>query len=191
MPIQDPESFFVTCDNLCHLVRDEACITPSNFTYIVRTVRLLSEVASSKAALEYDSAKKRDKDHTYASAALKLLDLLDTLYSRTQSVFADEDSIKHLGGGGGGGAGSDEAPGVLWNMCWCPLLEVICLSVRLSVCLSLLLCTQGVARMCCDSRHGVRQTALAYLQRALLAYNLHTLSAYDWEACFLEVCVVC
>ena len=28
--------------------------------------------------------------------------------------------------------------------------------------------------------------ALAYLQRALLAYTLHTLSAYDWEAC-LEV----
>ena len=151
MPIQDPESFFVTCDNLCHLVRDDACITPSNFTYIVRTVRLLSEVASSKAALEYDSAKKRDKDHTYASAALKLLDLLDTLYSRTQSVFADEDSIKHLGGGGGGGggAGSDEAPGVLWNMCWCPLLEVICLSVCLSV-----------YRCCCALRewHGCAVT---------------------------------
>ena len=38
-----------------------------------------------------------------------------------------------------------------------------------------------------DSRRSVRQTAIAYLQRALLAHTLHSLTEHDWEACFLEV----
>ena len=41
--------------------------------------------------------------------------------------------------------------------------------------------------MCCDPRRSVRQTAIAYLQRALLAHTLHSLTEHDWEACFLEV----
>ena len=48
--------------------------------------------------------------------------------------------------------------------------------------------SQGMARMCCDPRRSVRQTAIAYLYRGLLAHTLHhTLTAQDWEACFLEV----
>ena len=46
---------------------------------------------------------------------------------------------------------------------------------------------QGVARLCCDPRKNVRQAAIAYLQRELLAHTLHSLTALDWEACFLEV----
>ena len=41
--------------------------------------------------------------------------------------------------------------------------------------------------MCCDSRRPVRQTGITYLQRALLAYDLHDLSGLEWYACFLEV----
>ena len=59
---------------------------------------------------------------------------------------------------------------LLWHVAWCPLL-------------------QGMARMCCDARRSVRQTAITYLQRALLAHGLQSLSAQEWEACFLEVSV--
>ena len=47
--------------------------------------------------------------------------------------------------------------------------------------------SQGMARMCCDSRKLVRQTAITYLQRALLAHELQNLTSWEWEACFLEV----
>ena len=44
-----------------------------------------------------------------------------------------------------------------------------------------------MARMCCDTRKSVRQTAITYLQRALLAYELQNLSSREWESCFLQV----
>ena len=47
--------------------------------------------------------------------------------------------------------------------------------------------TQGMARMCCDTRKSVRQTAITYLQRALLAHELQNLTSSEWEACFLQV----
>ena len=74
---------------------------------------------------------------------------------------ADQDRVSH--------PGTAVTPsGLLWHMAWCPLL-------------------QGMARMCCDVRRSVRQTAITYLQRALLAHGLQSLSAQEWEACFLEV----
>ena len=115
LPVQDPESFFTLCDSLCHLVRDDGRVTANNFTAIVHTVRLFSEVTSSRTALEHDRGKRKG-DHTYASAALKLLDLLDTLYSRTHGVFPAELSGEE-----------QQQPGVLWHTSWCPLLEVIIL----------------------------------------------------------------
>ena len=50
-----------------------------------------------------------------------------------------------------------------------------------------ILSSQGMARMCCDSRCNVRHMAISYLQRALLALDLQKLSPNEWEACFLEV----
>ena len=50
--------------------------------HTVHTVRLFSEVTSSRTAIEHDRGKMKG-DHTYAVAALKLIDLLDTLYSHT------------------------------------------------------------------------------------------------------------
>ena len=49
-------------------------------------------------------------------------------------------------------------------------------------------CVSGMARMCCDSRKAVRQAAITYLQRALLAHELQDLMALEWFACFKEVC---
>ena len=46
---------------------------------------------------------------------------------------------------------------------------------------------QGMARMCCDTRKSVRQTAITYLQRALLAHELQNLTSLEWESCFLQV----
>lgn len=51
----------------------------------------------------------------------------------------------------------------------------------------LLLSHKGMARMCCDTRKSVRQTAITYLQRALLAHELQSLTTSEWEACFLQV----
>ena len=130
LPPHDPEAFFITCESLCYLVRDEGCVTVNNFTAIVRTVRLFTEVAGSRTALEYDRGKKKEGEQTYASAALKLLDLLDTLYSRAQTVFSDEAALNELSGGGGEGGGGG---GLLWHMCWCPLLEVNCCDTLLHV----------------------------------------------------------
>ena len=44
-----------------------------------------------------------------------------------------------------------------------------------------------MARMCCDTRKSVRQAAITYLQRALLAHELQSLTSSEWEACFLQV----
>ena len=41
--------------------------------------------------------------------------------------------------------------------------------------------------MCCDGRRAIRQTAITYLQRALLAHELQVLTAQEWVACFQEV----
>ena len=52
---------------------------------------------------------------------------------------------------------------------------------------SLPLSHSGMAWMCCDNRKAVRQAAITYLQRALLAHELQGLTALEWFACFKEV----
>ena len=57
---------------------------------------------------------------------------------------------------------------LLWIKCWCPLL-------------------QGIARLCCDNRKEIRMSALTILQRSLLAEDLQTMTAAEWESCFNKV----
>ena len=57
---------------------------------------------------------------------------------------------------------------LLWIKCWCPLL-------------------QGIARLCCDNRKEIRMSALTILQRAMLAEDLQSLTAPEWEDCFNKV----
>ena len=57
---------------------------------------------------------------------------------------------------------------LLWVKCWCPLL-------------------QGIARFCCDARRETRMAALTILQRALLAEDLQSMNATEWENCFNQV----
>ena len=62
----------------------------------------------------------------------------------------------------------DDEMSLLWVKCWCPIL-------------------QGIARLACDIRRDIRMNALTVLQRALLAEDLHTLAANEWENCFNQV----
>ena len=173
-------------------------------------------MTSTKSSLSHDQYLTRQQrapppsDRSYVHCALRLLDLLDTLYHRTAIVFSNNNEEAAI---------SDTGVSNMWNTCWCPLLEVIIISIIiLSLSLSyfirlyfyiiymymcilvieminVLICLystsppppQGVARLCCDPRKNVRQAAIAYLQRELLAHTLHSLTALDWEACFLEV----
>lgn len=61
---------------------------------------------------------------------------------------------------------------LLWVKCWCPLL-------------------QGIARLGCDIRREIRMSALTVLQRAMLAQDLQSLTATEWENCFNQVRIVC
>lgn len=131
------------------------------------------------------------ENQSYTTSSLQLLDLMDTLFSRIGRIFtkeavarleteakadnviSGESEIEALQGCGGVDKSSQmksaaNSGGLLWQMAWCPLL-------------------QGMARMCCDTRKSVRQTAITYLQRALLAHELQNLTSLEWEACFLQV----
>ena len=67
------------------------------------------------------------------------------------------------------------------------LHSFLSLFLSLSLSLSSFLFRSGMAWMCCDSRKAVRQAAITYLQRALLAHELQGLTALEWFACFKEV----
>ena len=86
--------------------------------------RLFTEVTSTRQALKHDkklprhshssSSMDKQQQHSYATTALQLLDLLDTLYLRAGIVFQGVQSTDN----------KEEGVSVMWHMCWCPLLEV-------------------------------------------------------------------
>lgn len=49
-----PQAFFKVCESLSFIVRSDHLITPDNFSACVRCTRHFAEIASSKAALDYD-----------------------------------------------------------------------------------------------------------------------------------------
>ncbi|XP_064404547.1 Golgi-specific brefeldin A-resistance guanine nucleotide exchange factor 1-like isoform X2 [Halichondria panicea] len=212
LPVHEPQAFFKCCELLSSLVRSDSHITPSNFPITLATIRRFTEIAASQGSLQYDEtipknpktgSNKKDKNSqkqskaakksdatkqtnslTYATSSLRLLDLLDALYTRVPHVY-DEQAVAELhrsvANGDSGtesglyspasdkeGTEGEQPGGLLWQVAWRPLL-------------------QGMARMCCDGRRTVRQTAITYLQRALLAHELQVLTAGEWLACFQEV----
>jgi len=262
IPVHEPHAFFKSCETLAYLVRSDPYVTSANFSGCVHSIRTFSEISSSSYAIEYDrihttpppkpgskrdrtrsptrvtqplplSSQKSGSSLTYTTVSLRLLDLLDALYSRVGRIFdaktianlqeeiksmekraktqpkPESDETQHEDqpslqpglsstSANQGTSTQDRlaspplprpycpeadqdrasfpgaamtSSGLLWHMAWCPLL-------------------QGMARMCCDVRRSVRQTAITYLQRALLAHGLQSLSAQEWEACFLEVSVL-
>ena len=69
----------------------------------------------------------------------------------------------------------------------CQLTNMEIVQLNLLMLHKLSFSVQGMARMCCDTRKSVRQTAITYLQRALLAHELQNLTSLEWESCFLQV----
>ncbi|KPJ12857.1 Golgi-specific brefeldin A-resistance guanine nucleotide exchange factor 1 [Papilio machaon] len=106
------------------------------------------------------SDEELDTLDQYHMVSIQLLDLMHTLHSRTAQIFKwwrEEADQGH------GGEDYD-----LWEVAWKPLL-------------------QGIAEFCTDRRRQVANSAIAYLQRALLAPALGALGGAGWAACFEHV----
>ena len=138
----------------------------------MRTIRIFTEVAASPVAIGYDTANTKapptrtgaskrgrgqspsrpttdeapgDKTVSYTTSSLRLLDLLDTLYSRVGTVF-DQQSLAELqreldqsdcSRGSrdsycpevdgeplpGRPEPASEGCGLMWELAWCPLLQ--------------------------------------------------------------------
>ncbi|XP_064073514.1 Golgi-specific brefeldin A-resistance guanine nucleotide exchange factor 1 [Vanessa tameamea] len=160
---------------LALVIRDVAHVTPHNCRAAVRCVRLLARAtlqsSKSKWSTEEGSRGRRRArsdssdeeldtlDH-YHMVSIQLLDLMHTLHSRTAQIFKWwRDESDH-------GQGAEDYD--LWEVAWKPLL-------------------QGIAEFCTDRRKQVANSAIAYLQRALLAPALSALGGAGWEACFEHV----
>ncbi|XP_068617619.1 Golgi-specific brefeldin A-resistance guanine nucleotide exchange factor 1 [Battus philenor] len=163
---------------LALVVRDVAHVTPHNCRAAVRAVRLLARATLHShstspipgEARRTRSTQRRQQDDSsdeeldtldqYHMVSIQLLDLMHTLHSRTAQIFKwwrDEADQ---------GQGAEEYD--LWEVAWKPLL-------------------QGIAEFCTDKRRQVANSAIAYLQRALLAPALAALGGAGWEACFEHV----
>jgi len=90
---------------------------------------------------------------------MQLLELMQTLHTRAGRIFRSW-----------GEEHPDESIdiGTLWDAGWCPLL-------------------QGIGRLCCDIRRGVRTNAFNCLSSSLLVQDLQVLTGTQWEACFHKV----
>ncbi|XP_045774639.1 Golgi-specific brefeldin A-resistance guanine nucleotide exchange factor 1 isoform X2 [Maniola jurtina] len=167
---------------LALVIRDVAHVTPHNCRAAVRCVRLMAKATlqSGRNAVRKDdrrggsrrrargdsSDEEIDTQDHYHVVSIKLLDLMHTLHSRTAQIFkwwrdeADQ------------GQGAEDYD--LWEVAWKPLL-------------------QGIAEFCSDNRgkkgssSAISYSAIAYLQRALLAPALSALGGAGWEACFEHV----
>lgn len=167
------------CEALALVVRDVAHVTPYNCRAAVRAVRLFARATlhdgkkSSKnrdgrksrpnsARRRYDDSSDEEIDtlDQYHMVSIQLLDLMHTLHSRTAQIFKwwrDEADQ---------GQGAEEYD--LWEVAWKPLL-------------------QGIAQFCTDKRKQVANSAIAYLQRALLVPGLAAMGGGGWQAAFQDV----
>ncbi|KAJ8712096.1 hypothetical protein PYW07_004938 [Mythimna separata] len=167
------------CEALALVVRDVAHVTPYNCRAAVRAVRLFARATlhdgkrsgksrsgrksrPSSGRRRYDDSSDEEVDtlDQYHMVSIQLLDLMHTLHSRTAQIFKwwrDEADQ---------GQSAEEYD--LWEVAWKPLL-------------------QGIAQFCTDRRKQVSNSAIAYLQRALLVPGLSAMGGNGWEACFQSV----
>ncbi|XP_022822522.1 Golgi-specific brefeldin A-resistance guanine nucleotide exchange factor 1 isoform X2 [Spodoptera litura] len=167
------------CEALALVVRDVAHVTPYNCRAAVRAVRLFARATlhtgkksgksrsghksrPSSGRRRYDDSSDEEVDtlDQYHMVSIQLLDLMHTLHSRTAQIFKwwrDEADQ---------GQNAEEYD--LWEVAWKPLL-------------------QGIAQFCTDRRKQVSNSAVAYLQRALLVPGLAGMGGARWEAAFHHV----
>eukprot|EP00795_Rhopilema_esculentum_P008272 gene8272-14228_t len=135
---------------------------------------------------EDDAEISENTSNIYDAISLQLLDLMYVLHTKASRILANVDwhefeesqkqevrmrwnsveSVDRLPSTFTGDANFGMS--LLWIKCWCPIL-------------------QGIARLCCDDRKEIRMSALTILQRSLLAEDLQSLSATEWENCFNKV----
>lgn len=147
---------------------------------------LNSKRGVSKEITDGDDDSLDDDNNRYNAISLQLLDLMYDLHLNASKVlgsmnweefsekqreevkarWSSKESIDQLPSTFRGDF--DHEMSLLWVKCWCPLM-------------------QGIARFCCDTRKEIRMAAQTVLQRALLAEDLQTLSATEWENCFNQV----
>lgn len=167
------------CEALALVVRDVAHVTPYNWRAAVRALRLFAAATiqhgkksnkprsgrksrPSSGRRRYDDSSEEEVDtlDQYHMVSIQLLDLMHTLHSRTAQIFKWwRDEADH-------GQNAEEYD--LWEVAWKPLL-------------------QGIAQFCTDRRKQVANSAIAYLQRALLVPGLSAMGGTGWEACFQSV----
>ncbi|XP_057309577.1 Golgi-specific brefeldin A-resistance guanine nucleotide exchange factor 1-like [Hydractinia symbiolongicarpus] len=155
--------------------------------------RSTSPLASRKKGGVMESPRSEDEaefnentGNIYDAISLQLLDLMYALHTNaskilgnmTWEVFSEKqkaevkarwsskESIDQLPSTFRGDVDCEMS--LLWVKCWCPLL-------------------QGIARLGCDIRREIRMSALTVLQRAMLAEDLQSLTATEWENCFNQV----
>jgi len=142
--------------------------------------------ATGSPVSEDDAEINENTSNIYDAISLQLLDLMYVLHTKASTILANVDwdefaesqrqevkmrwnsveSVDKIPSTFTGDA--DFGMSLLWIKCWCPLL-------------------QGIARLCCDNRKEIRMSALTILQRAMLAEDLQSLSASEWEDCFNKV----
>ncbi|XP_044591772.1 Golgi-specific brefeldin A-resistance guanine nucleotide exchange factor 1 isoform X3 [Cotesia glomerata] len=153
----DPVSLIKSCESLTFLVRDVAHVTPFNFELCIQCIRTFVEAVLQVPSKRVKLNPLALENETYHAAPIQLLELMHTLHARTAQVFRWWAEE----------SGTTEVVS-LWPTAWRPLL-------------------QGIARLCCDSRRGVRAAAITYLQSTLLAADLNQLTAIEWSQCLEQV----
>lgn len=133
-----------------------------------------------------EEGSTEDASNRYGAISLQLLDLMYALHINSSKIlgsmtweefsqkqreevkarWSSKESIDQLPSTFRGDF--DHEMMLLWVKCWCPLM-------------------QGIARLCCDLRRDIRMAAITVLQRALLAEDLQSLTATEWENCFNQV----
>lgn len=176
-------------------IEQEKRQNPSARRSVKGTQRGYRRLASPNADRKSPVTEQRSEDdiefdentsNIYDAISLQLLDLMYALHTNASKIlgnitwtdfaerqtaeikarWSSKESIDQLPSTFRGE--SDDEMSLLWVKCWCPLL-------------------QGIARLACDIRRDIRMNALTILQRALLAEDLHSLAATEWENCFNQV----
>ncbi|XP_008550800.1 Golgi-specific brefeldin A-resistance guanine nucleotide exchange factor 1 isoform X1 [Microplitis demolitor] len=153
----DPVALIKCCESLTFLVRDVAHVTPFNFELCIQCIRTFVEAVLQIPTKRVKLNPAAFENEAYHATPIQLLELMHTLHARTAQVFRWWAEE----------SGTTEAVS-LWPAAWRPLL-------------------QGIARLCCDSRRGVRAAAITYLQSTLLAADLNQLTAVEWSQCLEQV----
>jgi len=167
----DAKALIRATESLAFLVRDTAHITPANFEICVDTIRAFVEASINGVNKNLSPSKKASRNRRKRSTSEKTNDAASTEdYQKISMQLLELLQTLHTRAGRIFRCWNEDSIDIktLWEAGWCPLLE-------------------GIARMCCDIRRGIRTHAFNCLSSALLVQDLQVLDGTQWEACFHKV----